>query len=368
MNAQALLTAQVIMVGIPPAPQTQSIDRAERVPRLTWVLCAALLLCGCILVSMATTTDPDWWRLYFSRLGMMGDFSSLAFNGGLIVSGAIIACSAWMLRVRLRDMIHATRRSRVAMHLMPYAIVGLGVSLLAIGAYPLSVDPIAHERATNGAVLSFAFLLLSHRVLLWQLAPALQRASVISAVTMIAALVALKAEVISLTVFEATAFAMILWWVHLLEQVAHAHAVPSQIAQPVQVQQAQQEQIAPEQSAPVQQEQPAQERTLSCAAGRGIRRYGRAVPRARATTRPRCDVGKRSSISRSSAASTLAPNASAPGSSMIPDASGPATTASKPRSSTRRATTPRSSGSSPAMAIARRPGDPALRASSSRSW
>lgn len=343
MTAQALLTVPVLGMGFTRPRPSRAAEGADRaVPRLTWILCAGLLLCGSILVSAATTTDADWWRLYFSRLGMMGDFSSLAFNGGLIVSGAIIAGSSWVLRVRLRDLADTdSLRLRLATVFMPQAIVGLGVSLLAIGVFPLSVDPVAHEWATNGAVLSFALLLLSHRVLLWQLSATLQRASVVSAVVLICAVVALKLEAVSLTVFEAIAFAVILCWVHQLEHLVRANAV----LQPAAV---------------VEQPVSAIEQPDDHA--------GSTPPRARATTMPRWDAAKPVSISRSSSAPTSAPNASDPGSSMIPDASDPAITGSKPRSSIRRDTTSRSAAESPAIAIALRPGAPAGRASSSMSW
>lgn len=356
MTAQTLRAEPVIVLGGAPVREQDDADIVDRVPRLTWVLCAALLLCGCILVSMTTTTDPDWWHLYFSRLGMMGDFSSFAFNGGLVASGAIIAGSSWMLRIRLTGVMPFALRSRIAMRVMPPAIAGLGISLLAIGAYPLSVDPIAHERATNGAVLSFAVLLLSHRVLLWQLEGALRRATMISAVTMIVALAALKAEVISLTVFEAIAFAIILWWVHLLEQSAHRHGSPSPVGASLRW--------------------PRRERTVTDARRAATRpdtvaaltHQDDAGRLARATTRPRLDVSNPARISRSSSAPTSAPNASAPGSSMMPDASGPAITGSKPRSSISRDTASRSASASPAIAMALRPVAPAGRASSSMSW
>ena len=231
MSVQFLLADLVAAAGSARA-RSERTHTAPRVPQPTWVLCAALLLCGAILVSASTTTDAEWWRLYFSRLGMMGDFSSLAFNGGLVVSGAIIACSALLLRMRLRALASVSARMRWAARLMPKAIVGLGVSLLAIGAFPLSVDPIAHEQATNGAVLSFAALLLTHRMLLWQLSAALKRATLISAVTMIVALVALKAEIISLTVFEAIAFAAILCWVHSLEGLVRERSTEARSAAP----------------------------------------------------------------------------------------------------------------------------------------
>lgn len=374
MTAQTLRAEPVIVLGGAPVREQDDADIVDRVPRLTWVLCAALLLCGCILVSMTTTTDPDWWHLYFSRLGMMGDFSSFAFNGGLVASGAIIAGSSWMLRIRLTGVMPFALRSRIAMRVMPPAIAGLGISLLAIGAYPLSVDPIAHERATNGAVLSFAVLLLSHRVLLWQLEGALRRATMISAVTMIVALAALKAEVISLTVFEAIAFAIILWWVHLLEQSAHRHGSPSPVGASLRwprreraVTDARRAATRPDTvdalTRPDTVDALPRPGTVAAAT-----RQDDAARLARATTRPRLDVSNPARISRSSSAPTSAPNASAPGSSMMPDASGPAITGSKPRSSISRDTASRSAAASPAIAMALRPGAPAGRASSSMSW
>lgn len=325
MTAQALLTIPVLDVGTARVRPGQCGVAIERVPRPTWVLCAGLLLCGSILVSAVTTTDTDWWHLYFSRLGMRGDFSSLAFNSGLFFSGAIIAGSSCVLRMRLRDLGSAATRVRMATAIVPQAVTGLGVSLLAIGLFPLSVDPTAHEWATNGAVLSFTVLLIAHRALLWQLSASLRRATLLNAIVMIWALAAVKAEAISLTVFEVVVFAVILCWVHRFEHVMRSGATDRD-------------------------------------------HDGSTPPLALATTMPRREVANPSSISRSSAAPTSAPNASAPGSSMMPDASPPVTTGSNPRSSTSRDTTSRSSPDSPAIAIALRPDAPAGRDSSSRSW
>ncbi|HUN35118.1 MAG TPA: hypothetical protein VMU95_24210 [Trebonia sp.] len=73
-------------------------------------------------------------------------------------------------------------------------------------------------------------------------------------------------------------------------------------------------------------------------------------------------------MARSSSASTFAPNGAVPGCSRAPAASGPASTGSKPRASTRDATTATSAGASPAIAMALRPAAPGGRASASRSW
>ena len=64
-------------------------------------------------------------------------------------------------------------------------------------------------------------------------------------------------------------------------------------------------------------------------------------------------------MARTSSASTFAPNSSVPGSRRTPSASGPATTGSKPSASTSGGDRGDVAGSSPAMAMALRPGVPA---------
>ncbi|MFC4137452.1 MULTISPECIES: DUF998 domain-containing protein [unclassified Microbacterium] len=186
-----------------------------RAPRPTWVLCAAVLLCLSIAMSAAGTPDHGWWRLYFSRLGMTGDLSSGFFNGGLIVSGMIIAASAVPLRAVLTA--SATLTGRIPA-LLSLAVAGLGASLSGIGLFPLSVDPLAHDRATNGVVLSFAILLIVHRVGLWQVSRTLRIATLIVAPAILVGMGLLIVGWITLTVFEIVAFGAILAWVHLFER------------------------------------------------------------------------------------------------------------------------------------------------------
>ncbi|UJP10717.1 DUF998 domain-containing protein [Microbacterium sp. KUDC0406] len=179
------------------------------------MLCAAILLCIAIVVAALTTTDPGWWHLYFSRLGMMGDLSSTFFNGGLIVSGLVIAASAVPLRAALSAA--AVVSARIAT-LLTLSVAGLGASLAGIGLFPLSDDPLAHERATNGVVLSFACLLIVHRVGLWRRSRTLRIATVVAAPAILIGMGLLIAEWITLTVFEMLAFGVILAWVHLFER------------------------------------------------------------------------------------------------------------------------------------------------------
>ena len=44
--------------------------------RASMTLTAGMILCAGILAATLTTTDPEWWELYFSRLGMTDDLSA----------------------------------------------------------------------------------------------------------------------------------------------------------------------------------------------------------------------------------------------------------------------------------------------------
>ncbi|MFE6994355.1 DUF998 domain-containing protein [Microbacterium sp. NPDC057659] len=195
---------------------TSTRQALQRVPRPTRVLTAALLLCAAIAVSAATTSDHGWWHFYFSRLGMTGDLSSGFFNGGLVLSGLIIAASAMPVHAALT--MSATLAGRLPA-LLSFAVAGLGASLSGIGLFPLSTDPVAHERATNGVVLSFAVLLIVHRAGLWRRSRMLRIATLVAAPVMLVGMGLLITGCISLTVFEILAFGMILTWVHLFERV-----------------------------------------------------------------------------------------------------------------------------------------------------
>ncbi|WEK60366.1 MAG: DUF998 domain-containing protein [Candidatus Microbacterium colombiense] len=181
-------------------------------------LTAGILLCAGILAATFTTTDPEWWELYFSRLGMTGDLSAALFNGGLILAGIVIAASAVMMRVWLvRSPMYAQAAYRRASHVVPFFVATLGISLGAIGVFPLSVDKTAHDNASLLMLSSFACLLIVHRIFLRTLSRLLNTLAIVSGVLMITSMAAMTMGMINLTLFEAIGFTVILTWVHLLE-------------------------------------------------------------------------------------------------------------------------------------------------------
>lgn len=181
-------------------------------------LTAAALLCAGILAATVTTTDPRWWELYFSRLGMTDDFSAVLFNGGVIAAGATITVSAVMMRLWLiRSTTMEDARQRHAARVVPLFVALLGLSLTGIGVFPLSLDKVIHDTAANGMILSFAALLIVHRMFLRSLSRALNILAIVAGSSLILSMAAMAMGFINLTVFEAIGFSAILTWVHLLE-------------------------------------------------------------------------------------------------------------------------------------------------------
>lgn len=181
-------------------------------------LTGAGVLCAGILASALTTSDPLWWQSCFSRLGALGDISSELFNLGAILAGAVIALSALPIAVRLQGSPGAgIRAQRAFSTLIPLLIMGLGLSILLVGALPLSFDRIAHERAANGAVASAAGLLIMHRAFLRGRSRILDRIGVAAAAILTLGIAGMIVGVLSLTAFEAVAFGVILSWLHTLE-------------------------------------------------------------------------------------------------------------------------------------------------------
>lgn len=186
-------------------------------PRIPFVLSASGVLCAGILAATLTTADPRWWLSCFSRLGAMNDVSSTFFNGGLVLTGAVIALSARPVLIGLRATPSAGFRAR---RTVPMLIVALGLSLILIGVLPLSFNVFAHERAANAALASSAGLLLMHRLHLRGLSRTLDRIANAAVMILAVGMAALIAGAITLTVFEAFAFGSVITWLHALEVVA----------------------------------------------------------------------------------------------------------------------------------------------------
>lgn len=201
-----------------PHPTVRKYAHATRFTRPS-AMAGAVILCTAILIAALSTVDPLWWHLHFSRLGTFADASGYTFNGGVILSGLVIAGGAVPLAVHLAGAQAAGRiLDARAARLLPPLLVTLGLCLALIGVIPLTLNEFLHDRAANGVLLSFLGLVVVSRRTLPELPKFLGRYAICAVILLVAGIGVMVAGIINLAAFEVLAFGSVLSWVHLLER------------------------------------------------------------------------------------------------------------------------------------------------------
>jgi len=193
-----------------PVSRARGIGEYTGLPVPPIVIAAAILLLG-IGFAASTTTDPLWWHLHFSRLGMFDDVSGYTFNATLTVVGGVIALGAQPLRAQLRFAVQlgVVRRANAAT-ILPVAVAGFGVSMSTAGMIPLSVSEFLHERGANGMLISFVVVLGASRWFLTGVARSIRRIADVSVVMLAVGIAAMVMGVINLAALEAIMFTLVL--------------------------------------------------------------------------------------------------------------------------------------------------------------
>ncbi len=195
-------------------------------------MAGAAILCTAILLAALGTVDPMWWHLHFSRLGTFADLSGYTFNGGVILSGLVIAAGGVPLAVHLANALASGRIADArAARALPPLLVALGLCLALIGVIPLTFNEFLHDRAANGVLLSFLGLVVVSRRTLRELPVFLGRYAIATVVVLVVGITMMFLGLINLAAFEVLAFGGVLSWVHLLERsVRHLDATAPSVA------------------------------------------------------------------------------------------------------------------------------------------
>ncbi len=153
---------------VPPPPRMRTRKGVEALlaasPLRLAVIALTVLLVG-IGISIISTTDAQWWRLHFSRLGTFHDSSGAAFNTTLIAGGVFVALFARAVGRELRTLERRVVRRGTA-GLAHVLFTAVGVNLALVGCVPLNVNQFVHDRVAAGMVLSFAVLLVLSPVMM----------------------------------------------------------------------------------------------------------------------------------------------------------------------------------------------------------
>ncbi|MDZ8276471.1 DUF998 domain-containing protein [Microbacterium aquimaris] len=177
----------------------------------------AVLAIG-VLTAILTTKDASWWTLHFSQLGTIGDFSARTFNTTVIVSGSILAAYGVVIGMTLPATTgRHTRRG------LRGSLITAGLAMTVVGLIPIPVSVVMHDLAASTLGLSFLSLVA------WSLGlPGLPRrfrhATLLFVIVLATGIVVLTAGLITLALFEFTAFSVVGYWLISLPRALRRQA------------------------------------------------------------------------------------------------------------------------------------------------
>lgn len=186
-------------------------------------------------IAMATASDPAWWEYHFSQLGTFGDRSSSLFNLTLIIAGFLVVTFALYLQRDLQVLVDRGVLTKAhAPRTVSIVFVIMGVMLLCVGVFPLTVSLLLHNLSASGMAVTFIVLLFASP---WWFKGLPGRFILVSvgfaAALIVGAVLFYPVQYRNLTAFELVAFAIIFAWIAmfiryinaLTEEAAPAEAV-----------------------------------------------------------------------------------------------------------------------------------------------
>jgi len=183
---------------------------------------AVFLVVG-VMTAMISSSDPNWWQMNISALGIGDDFSSATFNITLIVAGAVLTAIASYLAAELAEGSMASdvreaddRRVEVRVQIVRWALVLLGVFLACVGIFHVDWIEWVHNTFATGLVVIFAGLVVGIRWLIPRLSAVFVAVGFAFLAVVLGATVLFAIGVYNLTAVEIIGFALIFTWLVLL--------------------------------------------------------------------------------------------------------------------------------------------------------
>jgi len=187
------------------------LSAAAMSPRQLSLVLAVFLVVG-MVTAMLSSTDPLWWQMNLSALGITHDISSLAFNLTLIVSGVIITTIARFGTAGLPTATPSQRHRRYAVWAL---FVLLGALLACVGLFPVDRFFLVHNTVATGMTVAYAALVIG---LPW-LIPTMPRIFVVLGFVYVAAIIGLAVlfavGIYNLTAVELVSSLLIFSWIIL---------------------------------------------------------------------------------------------------------------------------------------------------------
>lgn len=219
---ESVMSAVVPVARITVVPSIRGLFSQPTTAHLTTVACLVLSL-G-VLLSIATTTDPLWWHLHFSRLGTLDDFSAAVFNNTLIAAGIVIILVANSARREFQRLGRSAARRGTGIVAQVFLTAG-GTNLGLVGCVPLDVNQSLHDNIAALMVLSFACLVLVAPFVMHRMPRRLLVASILTFALLFASAYLFVTGAINLALFELVGFGAIFTWNSILAKCLRMRAL-----------------------------------------------------------------------------------------------------------------------------------------------
>lgn len=179
------------------------------------IILAVFLVEG-VIASTLTSSDPQWWKMNLSALGMTDDLSAFAFNLTLIVAGVIVTTLARYATTGIpTPHPHGARSLRIC-------LIVIGVFLACVGIFHVDTHFWIHNTVATGMVI--AFVLAAVRLHVW--VPGMPRGFLVLGWVFIAVVAVLAVffgvGYYTLTAVELVAGLLIFSWIILLLRASAA--------------------------------------------------------------------------------------------------------------------------------------------------
>ncbi|MFB9308188.1 putative membrane protein [Agromyces hippuratus] len=146
-------------VGMAVTAYAVFLSAAHLTPMLLSFVLALFLVVGA-LASMLSSSDPLWWQMNLSALGMTNDISALAFNLTLIIAGVIVTTIARYATAAVPTTTRAELRGRTIVRV---GMILIGIFLACVGIFPVDQFFGLHNTVATGMAVAYAVLVIGLR-------------------------------------------------------------------------------------------------------------------------------------------------------------------------------------------------------------
>lgn len=219
VGATVFASPAVVLVGASAALSAYLafVSGATLTPRHLSLVLALFLVVG-MVTAMLSATDPQWWQMNLSALGITHDISALTFNITLIVSGVIVTTIARFGTAALPSTTPVEQRRR---RIVRSLFVLLGALLACVGIFPVDRFFLIHNTVAMGMCVAFTVLVIG---LPWVI-PSMPKAFLVLGFVYVGVIVILtalfSAGIYNLTAVELVSALLIFSWIILFLRIAH---------------------------------------------------------------------------------------------------------------------------------------------------